>query len=188
MNQTAPVWNNGHGDAAKSAAAILPVPDFRPSKLSFIEPHEVTEAQDFINGEWLKASKGKPLSFRVAGYKLLVKIHIRPEEMKTGIDAEGKPYTIYAPDSVRAEDKFHSCAGLVVAMGEQAYTGTLRDGSPRYPNGPWARCGDFVVFDRYAGKRLTINGVACMVINDDAIDGVVADPSDIEAGHSEHRI
>ena len=162
--------------------------DTRPSKLSFIEPHEVADAEKVVNDAFMMASKGKPLKFRVAGYKMLVKIHVRPEELREITDAEGKKVTLYLPDMARAEDKFNSCSGLVLDVGDQAYTGVNRDGSPRYPNGPWCRRGDLVVFNRTAGSRVTICGVACMILNDDQIDGVIDEPGDIEAGHMDFKL
>lgn len=187
-------WNNGEGDAGRSAAAAMPLvlsqSTVAPSsKLSFIEDHEVDEAKRVVEQAWLAASKGKPLNFRVAGYKLLVKIYIRPEELKTITNpTTGEQTTLYLPDMARAEDKFNSCAGLVLQVGDMAYTGNRPDGTPRYPNGPWTRVGDWCCFSRYGGKRVTINGVACMILNDDAIDGVLTDPADIETGHAEYRI
>lgn len=158
------------------------------SKLSFIEPHETDEAKRLVREAFKVASKGKPLNFRTAGYKILVKIHIRPEELKEITTENGEKVTLYLPDTARAEDKFNSCAGLVLDMGEQAYTGTNRDGTPKYPNGPWAKIGDFCVFDRYAGKRITLCGVACMILNDDQIDGVIDEPGDIDAGHMDYKL
>lgn len=163
--------------------------DRRPSLTSFIEDHEIDEAIQVVHDAWLDASNGKPLTFRVAGPKLLVKIHVRPEELRVFTDPKtGEVSKLYLPDTVRAEDKFHSCTGLVIDIGSAAYTGTLRDGSQRFPDGPMCRRGDWVSFDRYAGKRTTVNGVACMIIYDEGIDGTVIDPTDIESGHSEHRI
>ncbi len=162
--------------------------DRRPSPCSFIEVHEIDEAIKVVNAAWLDASKGAPLKFRVAGPKLLVKLHVRDTELKTITTVDGDKVKFLLPDSVRAEDKFHSASGLVIDIGTTAYTGTLRDGSERFPDGPLCRRGDFVVLDRYGGKRVTINGVACMIIYDENIDGPIEDPSDIESGHSEHRI
>lgn len=191
MSEPAMKWNGGEGDAAKSAASVIPKflqnADMRPSSLSYIEPHEVVEAIKQVDENWLAASKGKPLKFRPAGYKILIRLYVRPELLRTITAVDGTTYELKLPESVTAEDKFISCTGLVLRMGEQCYTGTLRDGSLRYPNGPWCKIGDWICVDRYAGKRVTINGVACMIINDDSVDGVIDEPSDIQAGHVEYK-
>merc|ERR1712138_355652 len=46
-----------------------------------------------------------------------------------------------------------SQCGNVLAMGDACY----KD-KERYPNGPWCKVGDWVVFARYAGSRIEIDG------------------------------
>ena len=61
--------------------------------------------------------------------------------------------------------------GLVLAMGSQCY----RD-KERYPDGPWCKINDWVVFARYAGSRIHIEGGEIRLLNDDVILATVLDP------------
>ena len=49
----------------------------------------------------------------------------------------------------------------------------------RFPNGPWAKEGDWVLITRYAGSRIKIEGGELRIINDDEILAVIDDPRDI---------
>jgi co-chaperonin GroES (HSP10) len=49
----------------------------------------------------------------------------------------------------------------------------------KFPNGPWCKQGDWVVFGRYAGSRLKIEGGEVRLLNDDEILGTVDSPEDI---------
>jgi len=59
----------------------------------------------------------------------------------------------------------------VLDMGDQAYSDPTR-----FPNGPWCKIGDYVVFAAYSGTRVSVNGVEYRLMNDDSIEAVVADP------------
>jgi co-chaperonin GroES (HSP10) len=69
------------------------------------------------------------------------------------------------------EERIMSTVGLVIDMGNQAYTDT-----ERFPNGPWCKLGDYVVFPSYSGTRVSVNGVEYRLMNDDSIEAVVTDP------------
>jgi len=69
------------------------------------------------------------------------------------------------------EERIMSTVGLVVDMGAQAYTDPTR-----FPNGPWCKVGDYVVFASYTGTRVSVHGVEYRLMNDDSIEAVVADP------------
>ena len=67
-----------------------------------------------------------------------------------------------------------SQCGNVVAMGDACYVD-----KERYPNGPWCKVGDWVVFARYAGSRIEIEGGEVRLLNEDEILATVQDPTDI---------
>ena len=46
-------------------------------------------------------------------------------------------------------------------------------------NGPWCKVGDWVVFARYAGSRIEIEGGEVRLLNEDEILATVQDPTDI---------
>ena len=67
-----------------------------------------------------------------------------------------------------------SQCGLVLAMGPACYLD-----KERYPHGPWCKVNDWVVFARYAGSRIHIEGGEIRLLNDDEILATVQDPEDI---------
>jgi co-chaperonin GroES (HSP10) len=52
------------------------------------------------------------------------------------------------------------------------------DGS-KFPNGPWCKAGDWIIFGRYAGARIPIDGGEIRLLNDDEVLAVVNSPEDI---------
>ena len=67
-----------------------------------------------------------------------------------------------------------SQVGLVLAMGPQCY----KD-KERYPEGPWCKVKDWVMFARYAGSRIKIDGGEMRLLNDDEVLATIDSPEDI---------
>ena len=67
-----------------------------------------------------------------------------------------------------------SQVGLVLAMGDQCY----KD-KERYPDGPWCKVKDWVMFARYAGSRIKIEGGEMRLLNDDEVLATIDSPEDI---------
>ena len=67
-----------------------------------------------------------------------------------------------------------SQVGLVMAMGPQCY----KD-KERYPEGPWGKEKDWVMFARYAGSRIKIEGGEMRLLNDDEVLATIDSPEDI---------
>jgi co-chaperonin GroES (HSP10) len=59
-------------------------------------------------------------------------------------------------------------------VGELAYGDT-----EKFPNGPWCKKGDWIVFGRYAGARIGIDGGEIRILNDDEVLATIADPEDL---------
>ena len=57
--------------------------------------------------------------------------------------------------------------GYFIKVGPLAYTG------------PWCKKGDWVIFARYAGSRLPIEGGEVRLLNDDEVLGTIKNPEDI---------
>ena len=72
------------------------------------------------------------------------------------------------------ERGYSTVTGYVLKVGPDAY----RD-KERFPNGPWCKEKDWIVFGRYAGSRFGIEGGEVRILNDDEIIAVVKDPEDI---------
>ena len=64
--------------------------------------------------------------------------------------------------------------GYVLKVGDLAYAD-----ESKFPNGPWCNAGDWVIFGRYAGSRIQIDGGEIRLLNDDEVLGLVNDPEDI---------
>jgi len=72
------------------------------------------------------------------------------------------------------ERGYATVTALVLKMGPECYKN-----EERFPNGPWCKKGDWIIFGRYAGSRFGIEGGEVRILNDDEIIAVVKDPEDI---------
>jgi len=99
------------------------------------------------------------------GYKLLIALPQVEETYDSGIIKADK--TIY-------QEQVLSTVGAVLDMGSQAYSD-----KDRFPDGPWCKVGDFVMFRANTGTRFKVAGVEYRLMNDDSIEAVVADPRGI---------
>ena len=63
--------------------------------------------------------------------------------------------------------------GYVLKMGDLAYQDKDKFDKP------WCKVGDWVMFARYAGSRLPIEGGEVRIINDDEVLGTIKDPESI---------
>ena len=64
--------------------------------------------------------------------------------------------------------------GYVIKVGPLAY----KD-EEKFYTGPWCKKGDWVIFARYAGSRLPIEGGEVRLLNDDEVLGTINNPEDI---------
>ena len=63
--------------------------------------------------------------------------------------------------------------GYVLKMGDLAYKDKEKF------NEPWCKKGDWVIFARYAGSRLPIEGGEVRILNDDEVLGTFKDPESL---------
>ena len=119
---------------------------------------ETTQAP--LTDDELEAQLPKPV-----GYKLLIALPKVEETYESGL--------LKAERTIQQEHVL-SMVGLVLDMGAQAYKDP-----DRYPTGPWCQVGDYVLFRSNSGTRFRVSGVEYRFLNDDSIDGVVADPRGI---------
>ena len=120
----------------------------------------MTEATEVVTEEDLEQQLPKPV-----GYKLLIALPTIEKTYESGIIKADK--TVF-------EEQILSTIGLVLDIGDQAYIDPVR-----YPNGPWCKVGDYVMFRTSTGTRFKIDGAEYRLMNDDSIEAVVADPSGI---------
>ena len=64
--------------------------------------------------------------------------------------------------------------GYVLKMGDLCY----KD-DEKYPTGHWCKEKDWVVFARYAGSRMEIEGGEIRMLNDDEVLGTIENPEDL---------
>ena len=98
------------------------------------------------------------------GWRILVLPFEASKKSKGGI--------IYSDDAVERASIASTC-GNVLAVGSQAYD------KKKFPEGPWCKKGDWVVFARYAGSRIKIQGGEVRLLNDDEILATIKNPEDI---------
>ena len=76
--------------------------------------------------------------------------------------------------SILDEDQIQTVVGYVLKQGPLAY----KD-KKKFPNGPWCKEKEWVVFPRYAGSRFRIEGGEVRILNDDEVIATIGDPDDI---------
>ena len=109
---------------------------------------------------------------RVSGWSILIVPYTQPRMTRGGS---------YVPDATVEVEQRASVIGYVVAVGPMAYKDERKFGANAEP---WCKTGDYVVFGRYAGARLTMRGdredtnLACRILNDDEILATVSNPAD----------
>jgi co-chaperonin GroES (HSP10) len=81
---------------------------------------------------------------------------------------------LYMAETTLERQQVASQTGLVLRMGPDCY----RD-KDRYPDGPWCKEGDWVMFARYAGSRIKIEGGEIRLLNDDEVLATIKNPEDI---------
>ena len=96
------------------------------------------------------------------GYKLLIAMPDAEEKTKGGI--------LKASQTLRDEEVSNIC-GYVIELGPDAY----KD-EGKFPNGPYCKKGDWVIFRSYSGTRMKVYGQEFRLINDDTVEAVVDDP------------
>lgn len=167
---------SAYGGGGGSAGGVFRRPQ---ANLSFVEDHEEIQAQSVIDAQFRELTQGfLPNEFpqgltwrehaRLTRYFCAVKIYIRPDEIKLGPEGE---HTLIIPDSVRAEDRYQSCAGLVIALGPQAFQD--KEGNPR---GSKYKIGDWIVFPRTDIVRVDFCGIPVGIMTDDRSLLVTDDP------------
>ena len=100
-----------------------------------------------------------------SGWRLLVLPFTPKEKTKGGI--------IIAQESLDKARIATNC-GYVVKMGPMAY-----GDKEKFPTGPWCKEKDWVIFARYAGSRLPIEGGEVRLLNDDEVLGTIKNPESV---------
>ena len=115
--------------------------------------------------EQKEVTKEKAKLPQPTGWRLIVLPFKMDEKTKGGIIMN---------ESILEKQQVASQCGNVLSMGPQCY----KD-KERYPDGPWCKVGDWVIFARYAGSRIQIEGGEIRLLNEDEILATVKNPEDI---------
>jgi len=100
-----------------------------------------------------------------SGYRLLVLPFTPKDKTKGGI--------LIAQETLDKLRIAVNC-GYVIKVGPLAY----KD-EEKFSSGPWCKKGDWVIFARYAGSRLPIEGGEVRILNDDEVLGTIKNPEAI---------
>jgi co-chaperonin GroES (HSP10) len=100
-----------------------------------------------------------------SGWRILVLPFTPKEKTKGGI--------LIAQESLEKLRIATNC-GYVLKIGPLAYYD-----KEKYPTGPWCKVGQWVIFARYAGSRLPIEGGEVRILNDDEVLGTIKDPESV---------
>ena len=112
----------------------------------------------------VEPTKEEPKLPKPTGWRLLVLPFKMKEKTKGGI---------HLAETTLERQQVASQVGLVMAMGPDCYKDKDRFQEP------WCKVGDWVIFARYAGSRIEIEGGEVRLLNDDEVLATVQDPTDI---------
>lgn len=107
---------------------------------------------------------GDHYGFELMNNQVLVAVYLRPEKTKGGL---------ILSDGYRAEDRYQSKVGLLLDNGPSAF---VEDGDAAWFGKHQFKKGDWLVFRPSDGWSITVNGVACRILSDTQIKGVVDQP------------
>jgi co-chaperonin GroES (HSP10) len=100
-----------------------------------------------------------------SGWRMLVLPFTPKEKSKGGI--------LFSQESLDKSRIATNC-GYVLKLGPLCY-----QDKDKFPTGPWCKEKDWVIFARYAGSRLPIEGGEVRLLNDDEVLGTVKDPESV---------
>ena len=121
--------------------------------------------QEEVNGyERLKTKEASKLP-APTGWRMLILPFKMNEKTKGGL---------YLGQDTLERQQVGSTCGLILAMGPDCY-----GDKEKFPEGPWCKKGDWIIFARYAGSRIKIDGGEIRLLNDDEILATVENPEDI---------
>ena len=132
-----------------------------PKHRNALEDKYQVEEKEPLNPENIQKSQ-LPVP---SGWRLLVLPFSPREKTKGGI--------LIAQESLDKLRIATNC-GYVLSMGPLAY-----HDREKFPTGPWCKKGDWVIFARYAGSRLPIEGGEVRILNDDEVLGTIKDPESV---------
>jgi len=134
---------------------------------SLILPQGFKKKPEIKKEEKKEESKGPALERipHATGWRIVVLPYKGVEKTKGGL---------YLTDKAIEEQQLTTNVGLILSMGTDAYAD-----KEKFPNGPWCKKGDWIIFARYAGSRVKIEGGEIRILNDDEVLAKLKDPKDV---------
>ena len=127
------------------------------------EENKIEEKKESLNPENIKSVIDELPT--PTGWRLLVLPFTPKDKTSGGI--------IISQESLDKARISTNC-GYVLKVGPLAYLD-----KEKYPTGPWCKEKDWVIFARYAGSRLPIEGGEVRILNDDEVLGTIKNPEDV---------
>jgi chaperonin GroES len=140
------------------------VPKYKEALLDAYKSREKT--QTFLDAK--SVSENTSLLERLpspTGWRILVLPYAGPKKTKGGV---------ILTDTANETIQMTTVCAYVLKVGELAY----KD-KEKFPEGPWCKEGEWVIFGRYAGSRFKIEGGEVRILNDDEIIARINNPEDI---------
>ena len=140
----------------------LELPDALQEKIEAQQERFEAARKDLTPEEW-EAQLPKPV-----GYRLLIAL---PD-----VEEYYQGSTLLKTNEAMHREYITSIMGVVLDMGADAYSD-----KERFPEGPWCKEGDYVMFRMNTGTRFKVNGKEFRLMNDDSVEAVIPDPRGIMA-------
>ena len=109
------------------------------------------------------------LLMQPAGFRILVQILPPEEALRRWRDSK-----LHMPEETRDREWAAQMWAVVIRLGPQAYADKERFGEP------WCKPGDHIMMKPYSGTRFMVRGHLYALINDDTVQAVVGDVSELE--------
>lgn len=102
---------------------------------------------------------------QATGWRVIVLPYRGARKTKGGIELS---------DQTLERQQLTTTCAYVLSVGPLAYKDEAK-----FPTGAWCKEGDWIIFGRYAGARMAIDGGEIRILNDDEILATIKDPEDI---------
>jgi chaperonin GroES len=103
------------------------------------------------------------------GWKVLVQPNPSKTKTRGGI---------LLPSQSQENQEYLTAHGKILATGELAYRD--RESGQSW-KGHWPKTGDRITYGKYAGQKLSVNGVKLLLLNDDEITSILPEGSEVGA-------
>jgi co-chaperonin GroES (HSP10) len=149
----------------KKEASSNSAPKIKYALAEKYEKESKDQYQKEVDGyERLKSKESTKLP-KPTGWRMLVLPFKMPEKSKGGL--------YFGKDTLERQQVASTC-GLILETGPDVY-----NDKEKFPEGPWCKKGDWVIFARYAGSRIQIDGGEVRLLNDDEVLATIDNPEDI---------